>query len=41
MLASNDERMPALATPDVDSNDTEAVSDFVLAKAETHVPART
>ena len=36
---ASDERLPALAIPVLDLNDTEAIADFVLAKAETHVPA--
>ncbi len=41
IAVASDERLPALAIPVLDLNDTEAIADFVLAKAETHVPART
>ncbi len=41
IAVASDERLPAVAIPVLDLNDTEAIADFVLAKAETHVPART
>ena len=41
IAVASDERLPALAIPVLDLNDTEAIADFVLAKAETYVPPRT
>ncbi len=40
IAVASDERLPALAVPVLDLNDTKAIADFVLAKAESYVPAR-
>jgi len=41
IAVASDESLPALAIPVLNLNDTEAIADFVLAKAENYVPART